>query len=157
MLRRLWLILLVSLPSSLFAGGYPTVEHRSIAMSDGILLNTDIYYPQDGQDPWPVILYRTPYGIAGDNVSWVTGAGYVAVCQDTRGRFGSQGVDRLFMDDGWGPDHQDGLETAQWILRQPWCNQKIGTLGGSARGITQNQLAGALPPNLRCQYVVVAP
>ena len=63
----------------------------------------------------------------------------------------------MFRDDGWGPDHTDGLDTVEWILEQPWCNGGIGTLGGSARGITQNALAGALPDSVRCMYVVVAP
>ena len=136
---------------------YPPLENFMVAMADGIHLNTDVYYPQSGDDPWPVILYRTPYGIATDNIGWVAEHGYVGVCQDTRGRFGSDGVDMMFRDDGWGPDHQDGLETTQWILSQPWSNGRIGSMGGSARGITQNMLAGALPDSVRCMYVVVAP
>jgi predicted acyl esterase len=152
------LISTLSLPLHGHASGtYPEVERVMLEMSDGIHLATDVYYPQDGQDPWPAMLYRTPYGIASDHISWVTNHGYVAVCQDTRGRFDSEGLDRMFMDDGWGPDHMDGRETAEWILAQPWCDGNMGTMGGSARGITQNMLAGSLPPGLDCQYVVVAP
>lgn len=142
---------------ALTAGAYPAVERIMLEMSDGIRLATDVYYPQDGQESWPAMLYRTPYGISGDNIGWIADLGYVAVCQDTRGRFDSEGLDRMFLDDGWGPDHMDGRETAEWILTQPWCDGNLGTLGGSARGITQNQLAGSLPPGLDCQYVVVAP
>ncbi|MBD3163378.1 MAG: CocE/NonD family hydrolase [Candidatus Eisenbacteria bacterium] len=144
-------------PSPALGTDYPPVENFRVEMPDGVGLNTDVYFPQDELDPWPVLLYRTPYGIAGDNIGWAADHGYVAVCQDTRGRYGSEGIDRMFRDDGWGPDHTDGLDTVEWILAQPWCNGDVGTLGGSARGITQNALAGALPDSVRCMYVVVAP
>jgi predicted acyl esterase len=127
-----------------------------VEMSDGIRLNTDVYYPQDGLDPWPVLLFRTPYGIHGDHIGYMAQYGYACVCQDTRGRFGSEGTDNLFRDDGWGPYHTDGLDTVNWILNQAWCDGRIGTIGGSARGITQNMLAGALPESVRCMSVSVA-
>lgn len=147
-------------PSSYEAGdsnrGYPPVENFMVEMSDGIRLNTDVYYPQNGLDPWPVLLFRTPYGIDSDHIGYMAQYGYVCVCQDTRGRYGSEGTDELYRDDGWGPYHTDGLETVNWILDQAWCNGRIGTLGGSARGITQNMLAGALPDSVRCMSVSVA-
>lgn len=133
------------------------VENFQVEMSDGILLNTDVYYPSGGSGPWPALLYRTPYNIESDNIGALAEYGYACVCQDTRGRFGSEGTDQMFRDDGWGPDHRDGLETVQWILQQPWSDGRIGTLGGSARGITQNMLAGALPPGVLCMSVQVAP
>ncbi|MBD3336660.1 MAG: CocE/NonD family hydrolase, partial [Candidatus Eisenbacteria bacterium] len=136
---------------------YPEMERVMLEMSDGIRLATDIYYPQGEEGPWPVILYRTPYGIIDDNIGWVAEHGYVGVCQDCRGRFDSEGLDRMFLDDGWGPDHMDGRETAEWVLAQPWCNGHIATMGGSARGITQNLLAGSVPPGLDCQEVGMAP
>jgi len=126
-----------------------------VEMSDGIRLATDVYLP-DGNGPWPVVLYRTPYGKNSDypSITWCE-RGYVIVAQDCRGRFDSEGVDHVFYDDGWGT-YKDGYETCLWILSQPWCNGKIGTIGGSARGITQNMLAGSLPPGLICQHVSVA-
>ncbi|MBD3235346.1 MAG: CocE/NonD family hydrolase [Candidatus Eisenbacteria bacterium] len=158
------LLILVSVPLSPDA----TQEHApdadrdrllevfQIPMSDGVHLHTYVHYPP-GSGPWPVILYRTPYGISSDHIGYVTEHGYVGVSQDTRGRFGSEGIDRMFRDDGWGPDHQDGRETVDWILQQSWCDGRIGTLGGSARGITQNMLAASLPDSVRCMHVVVAP
>ena len=59
------------------------------------------------------------------------------------------------MDDGWG-ENKDGYETVLWILEQEWSDGKIGTIGGSARGITQNMLAGSAPPGLKGQWVNVA-
>jgi hypothetical protein len=58
------------------------------------------------------------------------------------------------MDDGWG-QRQDGYDTMAWLVKQPWCNGKIGTVGGSAMGITQYLLAGTEPPGLVCQNIVV--
>ncbi len=136
---------------------YPVVERFMVEMPDGIRLATDVYYPQDDDAPWPVILYRTPYGIDSDNVAYVADLGYVAVCQDTRGCHDSEGTDNFFRDDGWGPDHTDGLDTVSWIIVQTWCNGRIGSIGSSARGITQNLLAGALPDSVRCLHVGYAP
>jgi len=81
--------------------------------------------------------------------------GYAVVAQDCRGTFDSEGLFRTFLDDGWG-ENKDGYDTVLWVLDQPWCNGKIGTVGGSARGITQNMLAGSAPPGLMCQYIGVA-
>ena len=127
---------------------WPVVERFMVEMTDGVHLATDVYYPQVGEAPWPVMLYRTPYGITSDNIGYMADDGWVAVCQDTRGRHDSEGDDLVFMADGWGPEHRDGLDTVNWILGQTWSNGRIATTGGSARGITQNMLAGALPPAL---------
>jgi putative CocE/NonD family hydrolase len=35
----------------------------------------------------------------------------------------------------------DGADTVNWVKAQPWCNGKIGTVGGSALAITQMLLA----------------
>ena len=40
--------------------------------------------------------------------------GYAAVYQDTRGRYGSEGVDRVYADDA-----PDGYDTLDWIAAQP--------------------------------------
>ncbi len=144
-----------SFPSAIAPASYPPVQSFQVPMTDGILLNTDVRFPQSGQGPWPVILYRTPYNIQSDHVDF-SGSGVVTVSQDTRGRFGSQGLDRMFRDDGWGPDNRDGYDTVEWILSQPWCDGRIGTMGGSARGITQVMLGGAVPDSVRCMHVVAA-
>jgi len=128
-----------------------------VEMADGTHLATDVYLP-DGPGPWPVLLYRTPYGKDSDSVgSWPgwNERGYAVVTQDIRGTYDSEDIFRGFFDDGWG-ENKDGYETCLWILDQSWCNGKIGTLGGSARGISQNMLAGSVPPGLVCQNIGVA-
>jgi uncharacterized protein len=50
--------------------------------------------------------------------------GYVAVYQDTRGRHGSEGEDRVYADDA-----SDGRDTLDWIAGQPWSNHMVGMSG----------------------------
>src|SRR5436309_3536901 len=96
-----------------------------VAMRDGTRLNTFVFLPESRGPRWPVILHRTPYGIAASDAAdktdctraWLPSAeepfrgsilrgwrnitrhGYVAVYQDTRGRHGSEGEDRVYADD----------------------------------------------------------
>jgi len=126
-----------------------------VAMSDGVKLATDVYMPRR-KGPFPVILTRTPYNKSRQR--WgaaVAMAGYVVVAQDMRGRFASQGENIPFVGCGWGK-YRDGTETVAWIMKQPWCNGKIGTTGASAGGITQNLLACTTPKGLQSQYIQVA-
>jgi len=134
----------------------PTRQTHKIAMRDGVNLATDVYLPL-GNGPFPVILARTPYNKDGGQslASSFTSRGYALVIQDTRGRYASEGENRAFETDGWADGKQDGHDTMAWIVRQPWCNGKVGTWGGSALGITQYLLAATNPPNLICQYVIV--
>ncbi|MCP4641787.1 MAG: CocE/NonD family hydrolase [bacterium] len=128
-----------------------------VEMSDGVRLATDVYVPP-GTGPWPTMLYRTPYGKDTDAVgtwpSWVA-RGYVVVSQDIRGNYGSEDIFRAYYDDGWGAN-RDGYETVEWIRAQSWSDGDICTLGGSARGISQNFLMGSIPPGLVCQHINVA-
>lgn len=133
-----------------------TVHNEMVSMSDGIRLNTGVSIPDQGPGPWPVLLYRTPYNIENTNVHWIADAGYVGVSQDTRGRFASEGIDRMWRDEGYGPDHRDGLETVAWVLQQPWCSGRIAVWGASASGINGNLLAAALPESIRCMITLVA-
>ncbi len=130
---------------------------EKIAMRDGVKLATDIFLPK-GDGPFPVILARTPYNRLKRNESapGFAADGYAFVNQDMRGRYESEGENLPFIGCGWG-EHQDGLDTVEWIKKQPWCNGSIATIGGSAGGITQNYLAGTAPAGLKAQYISVAP
>jgi len=129
-------------------------QTHNVAMTDGAKLATDVYLPQ-GKGPWPVILTRTPYNRRRGGGRYITAGGYAFVSQDMRGRFDSQGRNMPFIGCGW-HEHRDGADTLAWIRSQPWCNGKIGTMGGSACGITQNLMAGTTPKGLAGQYIVVA-
>jgi len=154
--RKSWFIaLFVFLLAAPFFANAQTATYM-VTMRDSVKLATDVYYlPFKAQ--WPTILVRTPYGKR--NIPflpvfvshWVFN-GYALVVQDTRGRFASQGVDSLFLNDG-----QDGYDTVEWIAKQSWSNGKVGTFGGSANGVTQYLMAGSAPPHLVCQFVEIAP
>ncbi len=121
-------------------------------MSDGTKLAANVFKPKsDG--PFPVILSRTPYGKGGNNHRLgrsYASQGYAVVIQDCRGRGGSEGL--------WDPfryDVDDGYDTHQWIGKQPWCNGKIGTAGGSYVGWTQWAAATKGSQHLKAMVPVV--
>lgn len=117
-----------------------------VPMRDGVKLSADIYLPAAEVD-YPVILLRTPY----DNIAprfveiaqYFSGAGYVVVIQDVRGRFDSEGQFEPRVNEG-----KDGYDTIEWIADQPWSNGKIGMMGVSYGGTVQWLAARERPPHL---------
>jgi len=151
-------VALLAVASAVFAA---EIEKATVMvpMRDGTRLATDVYLPADWQEPMPVLLKRTPYNKNTDGVDFAQVAcrhGYALVIQDMRGRFASEGEDHVvFHNDGWAK-RCDGHDTLKWIAEQPWCNGKVGTYGGSARGISQNMLAPGAPDVLEAQHVGAA-
>jgi predicted acyl esterase len=147
-----------------------------VPMRDGVRLNTFVYLPQDGDRRYPTILQRTPYGITSAegkanydcSQGWlpdpaaplrgsilrgyrnIVARGYAAVYQDTRGRYGSEGEDRVYADDA-----ADGYDTLEWIANQPWCNRMIGMSGSSAGATTTFAAASRRHPDLRAFFAQV--
>lgn len=130
-----------------------TLETEMVPMDDGTRLATDIFKP-DGQGPWPVLLFRTPYNKNSErdgNRQLADNNGTVIVVQDLRGRFASEGTDCVFR-----CDKEDGAQTIRWVDEQPWSNGTIVSTGGSARGIAQYMHAAAGPEALDAMWVQVA-
>lgn len=124
-------------------------ETISVPMRDGVKLATDSYR-DDSITRAPVVLMRTPYDRTkqkGTAERWVK-AGYVFVAQDCRGTRASGGVLAPYNNEG-----QDGFDTIEWLTRQPWCDGRVGMVGGSYVGAVQWQAAVENPPGL----AVVAP
>src|SRR4029453_18076999 len=147
-----------------------------VPMRDGVMLNTFVYLPRSGGPRYPVILQRTPYGITSADakantdctLGWLPAAdapmrgsilrgyrriierGYGAVYQDTRGRYSSEGEDRVYADDA-----ADGYHTLDWIADQPWCNRMIGMSGSSAGATTTFAAASQRHPSLRAFFAQV--
>lgn len=140
-----------------------------VTMRDGIRLASDIYRPaRDGRPAdgaFPVILERTPYGRAvvsraerslhhpepltrAEVAEIFVRRGYVVVYQDCRGRFGSEGVFRKYLDDA-----PDGYDTCAWLVQQPWCNGKIGTMGLSYSAHMQAALASLGAPGVAAMFL----
>lgn len=129
-------------------------ENVMVPMRDGVRLACDIYFPaRNGQPlpgPWPVVLERTPYNKSDPDRRQRHGIfyaqrGYVAVLQDCRGCFASEGELFFLLQ-----EPADGYDTLAWLVRQPWCNGKVGTFGTSYMAWTQMALATQRPPGLAC-------
>ena len=77
-----------------------------VAMRDGTRLATDVYLPSRDTDPLAerlaTNLTRTPYNKDGTRGSarYYAARGYAFVAQDTRGRYGSEGIWDMLNDDG---------------------------------------------------------
>ncbi len=157
--KRVWLGLAGLAVLAIVLLGLPGACDKStimLPMSDGVKLATDIYQPSK-TGPHPVVLIRTPYNKAGleSGGNGLAAAGIVTVVQDSRGRYASEGKNLPFEGDGWwGPT--DGLDTLTWVSKQPWCNGKIATYGGSALGICQLDLAGTGTHLIAAQQITVA-
>lgn len=146
-------LLLFPLVTTLAKGPVPSTAavqtNVMVPMRDGVKLATDIYLPaKDGQPlegRFPVILTRLPYNKDGSakQGEYFARNGYVFIAQDTRGRFGSEGVWHWLTDDG-----VDGVDCAAWIGKQPWSNGKIGMMGTSYVGGTQHAMALEGTPEL---------
>jgi uncharacterized protein len=118
-----------------------------ITMRDGVKLHTEIYTPRDAQEPLPILLERTPYGISSGPGAYsghlyaardLYADGYIFVYQDIRGRFGSEGkfeMNRSVHDpkDPKGVDEStDTYDTIDWLVKNVAKNN--GRVG--ARGIS---------------------
>lgn len=150
-------------------------RHEMVVMRDGVRLSTFVYLPPEGAR-FPVIVQRTPYGIAAEHRlgntdpanGWLpdpakpmlgallrgwkamASCGYAVVYQDCRGRHDSEGIDRVYADDA-----ADGFDTLDWIAGQPWCNGAIGMGGSSAAATTTLAAASTRHPALKCFWAQV--
>jgi predicted acyl esterase len=124
-----------------------------VEMRDGTHLATDVYLPLLLFKSHGTILLRTPYGKDDLEVLGLLLAviGWPTVIQDMRGTHDSKGIYQ-----GFRKCHTDGPDTLKWINTRDWSNGKIATIGPSAFGITQYYTAGANPPELACQGIMVA-
>ena len=175
--RRTFVGLLSAAASSLLWGRRTQAEEYEVSltsdvmvrMRDGVRLATDIYRPmQNGKPvdaPLPVILERTPYGKSvvsrsertardptpksrAEVAQYFVAKGYVVIYQDCRGRYGSEVEFVKYLSDGL-----DGADTCDWIVRQSWCNGKIGTMGLSYAAHTQGALACTNPPGIAAMFL----
>ena len=105
-------------------------ETIRVPMRDGVMLATDIYRTPS-VDRAPVLLMRTPYNKDGAKsaAERYAAAGYIAVVQDCRGRFQSDGDFFPYNSEG-----QDGYDAIEWLGKQSWCNGRIGMWGGVVCG-----------------------
>jgi putative CocE/NonD family hydrolase len=124
-------------------------------MRDGTVLKADVYRP-DTDARVPVIVCRIPYDrshplipASAIDPSRAVEAGFAVVCQDTRGRFASEGQFYPFVYEA-----RDGYDTVEWAAAQPWCTGAVGLAGRSYSGAAQWLAAAEQPPHLRAMFPV---
>lgn len=118
-----------------------------IPMRDGVRLHTSIFVPKGATGDLPLLLTRTPYGIAGaagnftSSYAELAQEGFIFVFQDIRGRFGSEGSfvmlrpPRDKRDAKAIDESTDTHDTIDWLLKNvPRNNGRVGMLGVSYPG-----------------------
>jgi len=98
------------------------------------------------------VLQRTPYD-KGRETSVAhgrefAGHGYVAVYQDVRAPYASDGELKMGFFSADHHDAEDGHDTVEWAAALPWSNGRVGTFGSSYAGWTQWAMAHTRPPHL---------
>ncbi|HWK74292.1 MAG TPA: CocE/NonD family hydrolase [Povalibacter sp.] len=118
-----------------------------VPMRDGVGLTADVYRPE-AEGKFPTILVRTPYNMRSPddiaNAKRYATYGYAVVMMDVRGRYLSKEAPYY----AYRHEADDGYDTDEWIVKQPWSNGKLGTLGGSYLGYTQVSQATRGNPHL---------
>ncbi len=152
-MHRIFLIA-VLLPFIAFAesGDFIVERNVMIEMRDGVKLATDIYHPlingETVNKPLPVVLARSPYNKARardvDAAENFARHGYVAVIQDMRGRWASEGQFTKYAV----TEPADGYDTVEWLTKQPFSNGKIGMWGTSYSAHTASGAAKLSPTGL---------
>jgi len=132
----------------------PRALQVSVPMRDGVELATDVYLPQgwSANDPegLPAILVRLPYDkndrycFMSEVATRLMPLGYAVVVQDVRGKARSQGSAIAFVH-----EVDDGYDTLEWIVQQPWCNGLVGSFGDSYYGFTQWAMIASGHPALK--------
>jgi len=121
-----------------------------IPMRDGVKLYTEFYTPKKSTAPLPILINRTPYGIAAADkgisgmiyrYSDMVPEGYIFAFQDIRGRYGSEGKFVMLRplhdpNDAKGVDEStDTYDTIDWLIKNvPNNNGRVGLDGISYDG-----------------------
>ncbi|MFO0601473.1 MAG: CocE/NonD family hydrolase [Myxococcaceae bacterium] len=133
------------MPAFTNTGGVERVE--TVTMRDGVKLHTELFLPEEA-GAFPTILVRNPYEylrpVERLTCQTMTRYGYACVLQDVRGQMDSEG--------DWRPivhERDDGLDTLQWLVKQPFQDGHIAMRGPSYLTCTQLTVADALPPEVK--------
>ncbi|MEH1168801.1 CocE/NonD family hydrolase [Micromonospora sp. CPCC 205539] len=122
-----------------------------LRVRDGVVLRTDHYAP--AVPGAPTVLIRTPYGRGGPLRllgRLLAARGQHAVIQSCRGTGGSGGTFAPLVH-----ERDDGVDTLDWLRRQPWWAGALGMFGISYQGFAQWALAADAGEELRAMVAVV--
>jgi uncharacterized protein len=123
-----------------------------VPMRDGVRLHTGVCLPEVQEEPLPVVMFRATRGLTLNSL-WArvfVQAGYAYVMQSVRGCGRSEGNPGKEKEQA-----PDGVDTLDWLVAQPWCNGRVGTVGGSELGEYQLRTAfeGHTAHRAMCPYV----
>jgi len=131
---------------------FPRLQSLYVPMRDGIKIAIDVWLPAglSGGQRIPAVMRSTRYWRVQDIVDaslenasdyktaqLFNGAGYALVLVDARGTgasFGSRAYEMT------ADEVKDYGQIADWIVTQPWSNQKVGAFGVSYEGNTAEML-----------------
>jgi len=145
------------------------VHHVMLPMRDGVQLSTFVIRPamQPGERRG-AMLARSPYGPTSDQIADIFTAlnGFVAVIQDQRGTFLSQGEFTMWcapsscfvaqptrLTHGRHNDATDGQDTMDWIVQQEWSDGNVYSAGISADGCGSAAMVLSQPKPLKGQLI----
>jgi len=128
-------------------------EIYQVPMKDGTKLSTAVYFPRGGSN-WPVLFTRNPYAQNKPLLEAVylplLSHGYCIVIQDCRGTGCSEGVWEPFIN-----ERDDGIDSLEWLSKQPWIDGNIATFGRSYSCFTQWIVADSLPEQVKTMFLEV--
>ena len=136
-----------------------TEKGVTVTMRDGIRISLCVYRP-DAEGKFPALFAASPYQYEMDEVpafplflwretgpiEWYVGQGYAYVHADVRGAGRSEGEFEFMGLE----EQQDYVELIDWIVKQPWCNGRVGGIGQSYYAMAQWLMATYAPPGLAC-------
>lgn len=121
-------------------------EFTMMPLRDGVKLATDVFLPPDGNGPWPVMLLRTPYSRFDPRpVQEMGNEPCVLVCQNQRGRYGSEGTPPK---DTFANEVDDSYDAIEWCAKKNWCNGKVAMWGPSGHGVSPSNAVWSKAPHL---------
>ncbi|NIF04755.1 CocE/NonD family hydrolase [Chryseobacterium sp. Tr-659] len=122
------------------------VETRDLAIKNGNTLTVTIVRKKENTSPLPVILTNNIYAGPFDEFFGKRAAtyNYVGVVVNTRGKRNSNDINNPFEHES-----EDIYEVIDWVSKQPWCNGKVGMIGGSYLGFSQWAAVKKLHPALK--------
>jgi putative CocE/NonD family hydrolase len=136
------------------------IEQVFIPMRDGVKLAADVWHPDEGAGPFPVLLEYLPYrktegrGGSFPLYSYFLRHGYVVVRADIRGTGNSEGL--LIPYEYSEIEQRDGEDVIGWLARQPFSTGEVGMFGISWGGFNSIHMAMRRPPALKAILAVDA-
>jgi uncharacterized protein len=133
---------------------YTITTNVSVRMSDGVVLQADLYRPI-GKPKALTVLVRTPYsrGLASTFAArFFAAQGFNVLVQSVRGTSGSGGEFQPMI-----MERTDGLDTVEWMRTQEWFDRRFVTYGQSYLTYTQWAIAEDPPAELKGMMLDVGP